>query len=76
MGGALVGAWLGFNATEGLLALIAVIAGAAVGANLALIVLGMTWERRIASLAREAETTSGAGQSGVGRTVSLPRTEP
>ena len=77
MGGALVGAWLGFNATEGLLALIAVIAGAAVGANLALIVLGMTWEWRIGSrLAREAEMTSGAGQIGVGRTVSSPRTEP
>ena len=77
MGGALVGAWLGFNATEGLLALITVIAGAAVGANLALIVLGMTWEWRIGSrLAREAETTSGVGQIGVGRTVSLPRTEP
>jgi pimeloyl-ACP methyl ester carboxylesterase len=36
-GGALVGAWLGFNATVGLLALITAILGAGAGANLALI---------------------------------------
>lgn len=36
-GGSLVGAWLGFSATAGLLALITTIVGAAVGANLALI---------------------------------------
>jgi hypothetical protein len=38
-GGALVGAWLGFNATEGLLALVTTILGAAVGANLTLLTL-------------------------------------
>ncbi len=45
MAGALSGGWLGFNATAGLLALITTIVGATVGANLALIVLGITWER-------------------------------
>ena len=43
--GALVGAWLGFNATTGLLALITTIVGATAGANLSLIVLDMTRER-------------------------------
>jgi pimeloyl-ACP methyl ester carboxylesterase len=44
--GALVGAWLGFNATEGLAALLATIAGAAVGANLTLIGLDIAWDRQ------------------------------
>ena len=38
-GGALVGAWLGFHAATDLLALLTAIAGAAAGANLALILL-------------------------------------
>jgi hypothetical protein len=46
MGGALVGAWLGFNANEGLLALITTIVGAAVGANLTLVLLDIAWDRR------------------------------
>ncbi len=45
-GGALVGAWLGFNATEGLLALITTIVGAAVGANLTLLALDIAWDRQ------------------------------
>ena len=39
LAGALVGAWLGFNATAGLMAVITTIVGAAVGANLGLIAL-------------------------------------
>jgi pimeloyl-ACP methyl ester carboxylesterase len=46
MGGALVGAWLGFNANEGLLALITTIVGAAVGANLTLVLLDIARDRR------------------------------
>jgi hypothetical protein len=46
VGGALVGGWLGFNATEGLLALITTIVGAAVGANLALVLLDIAWDRQ------------------------------
>jgi pimeloyl-ACP methyl ester carboxylesterase len=44
-GGALVGAWLGFNATEGLVALVTTIVGAAVGANLMLIILDISRAR-------------------------------
>ncbi len=45
-GGALVAAWLGFNATEGLLALITTIVGAAIGANLTLLGLDIAWDRQ------------------------------
>jgi pimeloyl-ACP methyl ester carboxylesterase len=46
MAGALVGAWLGFHATEGLFALITTIAGAAAGANLILLALDIAWDRQ------------------------------
>jgi hypothetical protein len=55
-GGALIGAWLGFNATEGLLALITSILGAAAVANLALI----AYDAARARAARKAEV-AGAG---------------
>jgi pimeloyl-ACP methyl ester carboxylesterase len=47
VGGALVGAWLGFHATEGLLALITAIVGAAVGGNLSLLALDIAWDRQV-----------------------------
>src|SRR5438034_3901294 len=47
VGGALVGAWLGFHASEGLLALITAIAGAAVGGNLTLLGLDIAWDRQV-----------------------------
>jgi pimeloyl-ACP methyl ester carboxylesterase len=43
-GGALLGAWLGFNVTGGLLALVPAIVGAAIGANLALLTLDIGWD--------------------------------
>ena len=43
--GALIGAWLGFNATGGLLAIATAIVGAAVGANLILLALDISWDR-------------------------------
>jgi pimeloyl-ACP methyl ester carboxylesterase len=43
--GALIGAWLGFNATSGLLAIATAIVGAAVGANLILLALDIAWDR-------------------------------
>jgi TAP-like protein len=46
-GAALVGAWLGFNATAGLLALITTIVGAAVAANLTLLLLDISWDRAV-----------------------------
>jgi hypothetical protein len=45
-GGALVGGWLGFNATTDLLALVTAILGAIMSANLALIVLDIVWDRQ------------------------------
>jgi pimeloyl-ACP methyl ester carboxylesterase len=47
LGGALVGAWLGFHATEGLLALITAIAGATVGGNVTLLGLDIAWDRQV-----------------------------
>jgi pimeloyl-ACP methyl ester carboxylesterase len=44
--GALLGAWLGFSATTGLLALITAILGATAGANLALLALDIGWDRQ------------------------------
>ena len=49
--GALVGAWLEFQATAGLLAVITTIVGAAVGANLTLLVLDIGRDRSVAELA-------------------------
>jgi pimeloyl-ACP methyl ester carboxylesterase len=46
LGAALVGAWLGFNATQGLSALITTIVGAAIGANLILLALDIAWAHR------------------------------
>ena len=65
LAGALVGAWLGFNTTTGLLALITAIAGATVGANLLLITLDIAWarslrERRPAAASSPAPSGSGA----------------
>jgi hypothetical protein len=45
--GALVGAWLGFNATEGLPALLTTIVGAAAGGNLTLLALDIAWDRQV-----------------------------
>jgi pimeloyl-ACP methyl ester carboxylesterase len=45
-GGALVGAWLGFNAMEGLFALITAIVGAVASANLTLLALDIAWDRQ------------------------------
>jgi len=45
MAGALVGAWAGFNSADGPLALITSIVGAAVGANLVLVALDISWDR-------------------------------
>jgi pimeloyl-ACP methyl ester carboxylesterase len=57
--GALVGAWLGFNATTDLLALITSIVGAAAGANLILLAYDIARERS----ARELATPTPQGAS-------------
>jgi hypothetical protein len=45
--GALASAWLGFDATEGLVALVTTIVGAGVGANLTLIVRDISRDRSV-----------------------------
>lgn len=54
--GALVGGWLGFNATEGLVALLTTIVGAAVGGNLLLLALDIAWDRQLRDRLVETET--------------------
>jgi pimeloyl-ACP methyl ester carboxylesterase len=60
--GALVGAWLGFHATAGILAVATTIAGAAAGANLPLIVLDILRDRsaELVESPRPALTTAEA----------------
>ena len=53
--GALVGAWLGFHAEAGLLAVITTIVGAAVGANLTLLALDIVRDRAVAELAESPQ---------------------
>ena len=69
VGGALVGGWLGFNATEGLLALITTIVGAAVGGNLTLLLLDIAWDRQARDRFVELETreASRSARSAVAR---------
>jgi uncharacterized membrane protein YdfJ with MMPL/SSD domain/pimeloyl-ACP methyl ester carboxylesterase len=56
LGAALVGAWLGFHASTGLMAVITTIIGAAVGANLGVLTLDLVWARPIRG--RSAETVA------------------
>jgi pimeloyl-ACP methyl ester carboxylesterase/uncharacterized membrane protein YeaQ/YmgE (transglycosylase-associated protein family) len=51
MGGALLGGWLGYNATEGPVTLITTLVGAVVGANL-LLILGDIYEDRAAAMSQ------------------------
>ena len=62
--GALVGAWLGFHATTGLLALVTAIVGAAAGANLT--VIGFDIARERSARDRSAATTMPLAPSRVG----------
>jgi pimeloyl-ACP methyl ester carboxylesterase len=45
-GGALVGAWLGFHAVDGLFALVTAIVGAVAGSNLILVALDIAWDHQ------------------------------
>jgi pimeloyl-ACP methyl ester carboxylesterase len=63
MGGALAGAWVGFLATAGLLALITSIVGAAVGANLVLIALDIFRDRSGRPRPVEGQTVRQSTQS-------------
>jgi pimeloyl-ACP methyl ester carboxylesterase len=56
-GGALVGAWLGFNVMEGLFALLTTVAGAVAGANLTVLGLDIAWDRQARDRFAAAEET-------------------
>ena len=56
MGASLAGAWLGFHAGTGLLAVITTIVGAAAGANLGVLTLDLVWGRQVRD--RSAETVA------------------
>ena len=58
--GALAGAWLGFHATDGLLALLTAIVGALAGANLALFLLDMSRARSTRNQSAARTTTADA----------------
>jgi hypothetical protein len=62
--GGLVGAWLGFHATTGLVALVTAIAGAIAVANLLLIALDVAWER--SSVSRDAAVTPPVSSDALG----------
>jgi hypothetical protein len=63
MGGALVGAWLGFHAGTDLLALVTSIVGASAGANLALIGLDIASDRRAYRGVAESKGVSVVGSA-------------
>ena len=65
-GGALAGAWLGFNVAEDMLALITTIAGAAAAGNLALLVLDIVWDARGRSRVAERAEQAPAARPVVG----------
>jgi hypothetical protein len=62
-GGGLVGAWLGFNATSGLLSLITAIVGATVGANLILLALDISWDRQARDRVDETNAADVTGRA-------------
>jgi pimeloyl-ACP methyl ester carboxylesterase len=65
VGGALLGAWLGFHAGTDLLALVTAILGAIAGANLALVVLDVVRERRAVEPAYRAAPGGGPVSAGI-----------
>jgi pimeloyl-ACP methyl ester carboxylesterase len=65
IGGALLGAWLGFHAGTDLLVLVTAILGAIAGANLALVVLDVVRERRALEPAYRAAPGGGPVSAGI-----------
>jgi pimeloyl-ACP methyl ester carboxylesterase len=65
VGGALVGGWLGFNATTGMLALVTTIVGAAVGGNLTLLALDIAWDRSVRDRVADPTAVPALASAGV-----------
>jgi hypothetical protein len=70
VGGALLGAWVGFHAATDLLALVTAIVGAIAGANLPLVVLDVAWDRKARDHFAYAEP---GGAGGITAEVSVGR---
>ena len=71
--GALVGAWLGFHAVEGLLAFLTALVGAAVGTNLALLGLDLVWDRSSRSRFVPVGVTPAPAPAAAGAVLPEPR---
>jgi uncharacterized membrane protein YdfJ with MMPL/SSD domain/pimeloyl-ACP methyl ester carboxylesterase len=56
MATALIGAWLGFHSATGLMAVVTTVVGAALGANLALLALDISWGRHVRDRSAARET--------------------
>jgi hypothetical protein len=69
MSGALIGAWLGFNATSGFFVILTSIVGAAVGANLILLAIDIAWDRSNRSRFPAAGAPPAPMQATVGQAV-------
>lgn len=72
--GALVGAWLGLNATGGITSLITAVVGSTAGANLTLLALDIAWERLNRSRFAAAVVPPSATRVTVEPAVPEPRT--
>lgn len=64
--GALLGGWFGFHATTGLFALLTSILGAVAGANLAVLVFDISWERALRGRPATAPVASQGALTGAG----------
>jgi pimeloyl-ACP methyl ester carboxylesterase len=64
IGGALLGAWLGFHAGADLLALVTAILGAIAGGNLTLVLLDVVWDRKARDRFAYAESGGAGGITG------------
>jgi uncharacterized membrane protein YdfJ with MMPL/SSD domain/pimeloyl-ACP methyl ester carboxylesterase len=73
LAGALVGAWLGFNAISGLFAVITTAVGATAVSNLALLVIDIAWQRQPASAAERVLTPTPTADPQGGRQMHPPR---
>ena len=58
LAGALVGGWLGFNATDGIAAVLTTIAGAVAGSNLILLLLDVAWDQQARERVAEPEAAN------------------
>jgi hypothetical protein len=64
--GALLGGWFGFHATTGLFALLTSIVGAVAGANLAVLVFDISWERALRGRTATAPVPNQGALTGAG----------